>query len=56
MKLLNNNNKFHKNLLLHTYYYTYYTHRWFTIVYHSLLEAKDDNFGVIVWPLTHSQV
>lgn len=25
-------------------------------VYHSLLEAKDDNFGVVIWPLTHSQV
>lgn len=25
-------------------------------VYHSLLKAKDDNFGVVIWPLTHGQV
>lgn len=25
-------------------------------VCHSLLEAKDDDFGVVIWPLTYSQV
>lgn len=25
-------------------------------VWHFLLKTKDDNFGVVVWPLTHSKV
>lgn len=33
------------------------TYLWLLLcVHYSLLEAKDNNFGVVIWPLTHSQV